>query len=261
MQTTDLNTSPNFVAVTSGGPHAWIMLNALRQHFGGFPVILEAGESSSVFWKRRLKLLGRLKVASMMAARVPLKLTKRGTDSLINEMIETHDLQPQPNEKQAILEVPSVNSDLCRDYLKDLAPKAVFVVSTRMIGKKTLSAIGAPFLNYHSGINPAYRGMFGGYFALANGEPEYFGATMHLVDQGVDTGDILYQSQVTVDPRDNFHTYLWRIAAGSRDIAVQAMGDALNSRLRPYRVDLPSHQYFAPTLGGYLKTGLLRGVW
>ncbi|MEM1389868.1 MAG: formyl transferase [Pseudomonadota bacterium] len=247
--------------MTSGGPHAWIMINALRERFGAFPVICEAGESASVFWKRRLKLLGSVKVASMMAARLPLKLTKRGTDHLIDEMIDQHGLKPEPNQNQSILDVPSVNSDLCREHLKALSPKVVFVVSTRMIGRKTLNSVDAPFLNYHSGINPAYRGMFGGYFALANDEPEYFGATMHMVDQGVDTGDILYQSRVAVDPRDNFHTYLWRMAAGSRDIVVSAVEDALENRLKPYTVDLPSKQYFAPTLGGYLKTGILRGVW
>ena len=261
MQKTQLDRTTDLVALTSGGPHAWIMINALRERFGAFPVIQEAGEPASIFWKRRLKLLGRMKVASMMAARVPMKLTKRGTEALIDEMIAEHGLKSEADDDQAILDVQSVNSELCRDYLKDLAPKAVFVGATRMIGKATLNAVNAPFLNYHSGINPAYRGMFGGYFALANGEPEYFGATMHLVDQGVDTGDILYQSRVAVDERDNFHTYLWRMAAGSRDIVLSAVSDALNDRLRPYTVDLPSHQYFAPTLGGYLKTGLLRGVW
>lgn len=251
----------DIIALTSGGPHAWIMINALRDKFGAFPVIQESPEPGAVFWRRRLRLLGRMKVASMMAARVPMKLTKRGASDVIDEMIARHGLKPQPHEGQLIERVETVNSEACRDLLRSSAPKAVFVVSTRMIGAKTLSAVDAPFLNYHSGINPAYRGMFGGYFALANGQPEYFGATMHLVDQGVDTGDILYQSRVAVDRRDNFHTYLWRIAAGSRGIVVKAVEDALEGRLRPYKVDLPSRQYFAPTLGGYLKTGLTRGVW
>lgn len=260
---TDTGTSGtnDLVALTSGGPHAWIMINALRERFGNFPVIQETPEPSAVFWRRRLRLLGRLKVASMMAARVPMKLTKRGTATLIEDMIEQYALEAEPHADQAIHHVASVNTDPCRSVLRSMQPKAVFVVSTRMIGLKTLDAINAPFLNYHSGINPAYRGMFGGYFALANGEPEYFGATMHLVDQGVDTGDILYQSRVAVDPRDNFHTYLWRIAAGSRNIVIEAVDDAINNRLKPYKVDLPSRQYYAPTLGGYLKTGLTRGVW
>lgn len=249
------------VALTSGGPHAWIMINALQDRFGPFPVIQEAAEPSSVFWRRRLRLLGRMKVASMLAAGLTLKLTKRGAQKLIDQMIEQEGLSPDPDPAQAIYPVASVNTEACRGLLSEFAPKTVFVVSTRMIGMKTLNCVEAPFLNYHSGINPAYRGMFGGYFALANGEAEQFGGTMHLVDKGVDTGDVLYQSRVTVDPRDNFHTYIWRIAAGSRSIAIRAVEDALNERLQPVRVNLPSRQYFAPTLGGYLKTGLMRGVW
>ncbi len=38
------------IALTSGGPHAWIMINALRAQFGDFPIILEDEEPA------RLKL-------------------------------------------------------------------------------------------------------------------------------------------------------------------------------------------------------------
>lgn len=251
----------SLVAMTSGGPHAWIMINALRRRFGDFPIILEDGESSETFWKRRRKLLGPTTVASMQAARIPIRLTKGKSSALVQEMIETEGLQPDPPASISPIKVPSVNSEAARHILQALSPKAVFVVSTRMIGRATLNATSAPFINYHSGINPAYRGMYGGYFALANGEPEHFGTTVHLIDDGVDTGDILYQSQVETDPRDNFHTYLWRLAAGSREIVISAMEDALNDTLKPRTVDLPSKQYFAPTLGGYLWTGLSKGVW
>ncbi len=256
-----MENSSDIVVLTSGGPHSWIMINALRERFGAFPVIMEQGEPQSILWRRRMKLLGPLKVASMQAARVPLKLTKARTQTIIDRMIKAERLKPNPLTGTEIIDVPSVNSEACRTALKDAAPKAVFVVSTRMIGRKTLSAVDAPFINYHSGINPAYRGMFGGYFALANGEPEHFGSTVHLIDEGVDTGAILYQSRVDVQPGDNFHTYLWRLAAGSREIAIRAMEDALNGRLAPQTVDLPSKQWFAPTFGGYVWTGLSRGVW
>lgn len=255
-------TSPSgLVAMTAGGPHAWITINALRDAFGDIPIILEEGESDAVFWARRKKLLGSLKVASMQAARIPMKLTKRGTGKRIAELVTEDGLRPDAPEDANIINVRSVNSDAARNALKELAPKAVFVVSTRMIGKATLTAVDAPFINYHSGINPAYRGMFGGYFSLANGEPEHFGATVHLIDEGVDTGDVLYQSHVEVSPKDNFHTYIWVMAAGSREICVQAMTDALNGNLKPRKVDLPSRQWFAPTLGGYLWAGLRHGIW
>ncbi|MEQ8557865.1 MAG: formyl transferase [Henriciella sp.] len=256
-----MSTSNQIVALTAGGPHSWIMINALRERFGDFPVILEEGEPASRLWRRRMKMLGPLKVASMQAARLPMKLTKRGTERVIRDMIESEGLKPDAPADANIINVPSVNSDACRAALEKLQPKAIFVVSTRMIGKKTLASVDAPFINYHSGINPAYRGMFGGYFALANGEPEHFGATVHLVDEGVDTGGILYQSRLEPKPGDNFHTYLWRLAAGSRGIVIEAMEDALAGTLSPVHVNLPSNQWFAPTLGGYVWAGLSRGVW
>ena len=257
----DGNSPQGLVAITAGGPHAWIMINALKERFGSFPVIVESPEPETIFWQRRRRILGPLKAMSMQAARVPIKLRKLGAEKLIQEMIETYELQPEPAPEIEPILVPSVNGNDCRRVLKEISPKAVFVVSTRMISRLTLACVDAPFINYHSGINPAYRGMFGGYFALANGEPENFGATVHLIDEGVDTGDILYQSQVEVDRRDNFHTYLWRIAAGSRGIVIRAVEDALAGDLRPRAVDLPSKQYFAPTLGGYVWTGVRKGVW
>jgi Formyl transferase len=249
------------VVLTGGGPHAWIMINALRARFGEISVIQEDEEPPRVFWSRRKRLLGSLTVASMQAARLPIRLTKRGAAARIDELIAVHGFESEPPADLSPLHVTSVNAPETIAALQALQPKAVFVVSTRMIGKTLLASVPAPFINYHSGINPAYRGMFGGYFALANGEPQHFGATVHLVDQGVDTGGVLYQSQVDVTQKDTFHTYLWVMAAGSREIVVQAMTDALAGTLRPYTVDLPSKQYYAPTFGGYIWTGLTRGVW
>lgn len=254
-------TDTPLVAMTAGGPHAWIMINALRDRFGDFPIILEQGESQKEFWARRKRLLGGVKVASMKAARIPIRLKKGGSRAVLQEMTETERLNPNPPFGITPIEVETVNDDTTRSLLRSLAPKVVFVVSTRMIGTKTLSSVGAPFINYHSGINPAYRGMYGGYFALSKGDRVNFGATVHLVDRGVDTGDILYQSRVEPARQDNFHTYVWRLAAGSREIVIQAIEDALNDELQPYRVDLPSKQYFSPTFGGYLWTGVTRGVW
>jgi hypothetical protein len=194
-------TDTPLVAMTAGGPHAWIMINALRDRFGDFPIILERGESQKAFWDRRRLLLGGMKVASMKAARIPIRLNKGGSRAVLHEMIETEQLNPHPPIGLAPIEVETVNDDTTRSLLRSLSPKVVFVVSTRMIGAKTLGCVGAPFINYHSGINPAYRGMYGGYFALAKGDRENFGSTVHLVDRGADTGDILYQARMGTQPQ------------------------------------------------------------
>ena len=69
----------------------------------------------------------------------------------------------------------------------------ILLAGCRLLSRATLAALPCPVLNYHAGISPQYRGMNGGYFALATGDATNFGATVHLVDAGVDTGDVLYQ--------------------------------------------------------------------
>ncbi len=257
-----VNYKANDIAVlTSGGPHSWIMINALRERFGEFPVIEEQEEPSSVFWRRRRKMLGSLTVAGQVGAMALAKLTKPMARARVSEIIYDHNLKFEPELDQLRLKVSSVNSEKCQDLLRAIGPKAVFVVSTRILSRKTLRAIDAPFINYHSGVNPAYRGINGGYYALAKGDPERFGATVHLIDEGVDTGATLYTNRVPVTKRDNLHTYLWLLAANSQQIVVRAMEDALTGNLRPVEADMPSKQYFAPTIWEYLWYGARRGVW
>ena len=49
--------------------------------------------------------------------------------------------------------------------------------------------------------------MHGGYWALVSGHPEACGVTVHLVDEGIDSGGILAQSVITPGPADCFVTY------------------------------------------------------
>ena len=65
-----MDPAAKIVALTSGGPHSWIMINALQERFGRFPVLLEDGEPQSKLWRRRRKMLGLLKVASIVAATI-----------------------------------------------------------------------------------------------------------------------------------------------------------------------------------------------
>jgi methionyl-tRNA formyltransferase len=131
-----------------------------------------------------------------------------------------------------------------------------------MLRRPLLEACACPVVNYHSGVNPAYRGINGGYFALANGEPEHFGVTLHLVDLGVDTGPVLATNRIPVAANDNMQTYMTLMAAKSQDLVVETMARVLAGEAKPLPPStLPSKQYYAPTFGQYLVNGIRRGVW
>jgi methionyl-tRNA formyltransferase len=57
-------------------------------------------------------------------------------------------------------------------------------------------------INAHYGLLPAYRGMNVTEWSVLRGDP--VGVTVHLVDAGVDTGDILLQEQIAIEPGETF---------------------------------------------------------
>src|SRR5262249_20974955 len=147
-----------------------------------------------------------------------------------------------------LLSVRSVNSMACRAALAMLKPDVVLVIGTRIIGSETLRAVTVPVINFHSGMAPKYRGQAGGYWALALSDKENAGVTVHLVDEGVDTGAVLYQAQFWATPKDNFITYFYLQAAVARPLVIAALEDALSDRLQPVEMKMPSQQFYHPTL-------------
>ena len=147
------------------------------------------------------------------------------------------------------------------DALARLDPEVVAVYGTRILSRATLGAVAAPFINYHAGINPKYRGQHPAYWALAAGDKDNAGITIHLVDEGVDTGGVLYQAPATFAPEDTIATYQTVQAAVAIPLFARAIEDALGGRLAPYTVAMPSAKNFPPTIWYYLFTGMTRGIW
>src|SRR5262249_50006134 len=130
-------------------------------------------------------------------------------------------------------DVENLNAEDALAIIRVLKPKAVFVASTGMLRRPLLEACNCPVVSYHSGVNPAYRGINGGYFALANGEPENFGVTLHLVDLGVDTGPVLATNKIPVAANDNIQTYMTLMAARSQELVTDTMARVLAGEAKP----------------------------
>ena len=66
--------------------------------------------------------------------------------------------------------------------------------------------------NLHFSLLPAYRGMHTSAFPLLNGE-KYSGVTIHKIDDGIDTGDIISQKKfkihINYTARDLFLKYMF----------------------------------------------------
>jgi hypothetical protein len=249
------------VLLTSDGDLCRIAASFLAARFPGLRVIVEGRVSRASLLRRRVKRLGLIQVIGQMAFWLFAKLLHRASQRRIDNILQLRCLDPRWPDGLDLLKVPSVNSPECQAHLRRLQPFVVLVVGTRIIDRKTLSSIPAPFVNYHDGITPKYRGIRGGYWAKAEGDLANFGVTAHLVDPGIDTGGVLYQARLAPTADDNYATFPYLQIAAALPLLEQAARDTAASTLTPQTIDLPSQLWSHPTIWDYVRAGLRRGAW
>ncbi len=91
-------------------------------------------------------------------------------------------------------------------------------------------------INVHGSLLPKYRGAAPIQWALINGEEET-GITIMQMDEGIDTGDILLQEKMPIDPADTAGTLSVKLA----ELGGTALGKALDllrqDTLKPVKQD------------------------
>ena len=253
---------PRVVVLTQGGPNPEILINTLKRHFPNLVVIEEQPEPKMQMLRRKARRMGWPKALGQIATMAVSKFGKPLTRRRANEIVRQYHVDPRPDPSLARVKIDSANGEELPRLLADLAPAVLFLVSCRLLKPATLQAMPCPVLNFHAGINPAYRGQQGGYWARVMGDEENFGATVHRVDAGVDTGDVLYQVRVTPSRKDTMHTYPLLLTAAGAGIAVRAIGAALSGKLRGQKGSKQrSRQWSHPTIWRWLWIGISRGVW
>lgn len=89
----------------------------------------------------------------------------------------------------------------------------------RILGSATLSHFSNRIINTHPALLPAFPGAHAVRDALVYGV-RVTGCTMHLVDEGVDTGPIIAQAPVHVDASDDEASLHERIKMAERSLVV-----------------------------------------
>jgi len=102
----------------------------------------------------------------------------------------------------------NVNSITSINKISDYDCDVLVSMSFNQIFRKeiiNLTRIG--IINCHAGKLPFYRGRNILNWVLINDEKE-FGITVHFVDEGIDTGDIILQETFPITDKDNYRTLL-----------------------------------------------------
>jgi folate-dependent phosphoribosylglycinamide formyltransferase PurN len=98
-----------------------------------------------------------------------------------------------------------LNDAVVVDTLERTRPRVVVFTGGGLIRGEVLRRAGDGVLNCHMGILPDYRGMDVVEWPLLEGKPDCVGLTVHFMDAGVDTGDILATHRVEPCAGENVH--------------------------------------------------------
>ena len=91
------------------------------------------------------------------------------------------------------------------------AELAVVVAYGKILPRTVLDALPRGCINVHASILPNYRGAAPVQWAVINGEPET-GVTIMQLDDGMDTGPMLLERRVAIDPDETAGELLARLA-------------------------------------------------
>ncbi len=250
------------VLLATEGVSTNVVYHALEREFTSVEVIIENHVPRYQHLKRRVKKLGILTVIGQILFMLLIERPQRKASARrIEQITKQFSLQIIPLAGK-VTRVVSVNSEEARSLLKQLNPDLVIINGTRILAKETLACIAAPIINMHSGITPAYRGVHGGYWALAEGHPELVGTTVHFVDKGIDTGKIIRQVTVQATEADSFVTYpVLQLGVGVPALVESARAILAGTVTLQNPISaLPSRLYSHPTLWRYLVNRITRKV-
>lgn len=135
--------------------------------------------------------------------------------SAVKECAEKHHL--------TVLQPTNLKSEAFQTTLEALAPNLHIVVAFRMLPKSVWALPEYGTFNLHASLLPQYRGAAPINWAIINGETET-GVTTFFIDDKIDTGAVILQERLTIDPTENAGSLHDRLMHAGSHLVLKTVG-------------------------------------
>tara|TARA_B100001094_G_C18069091_1_gene739040 strand:- start:306 stop:1214 length:909 start_codon:yes stop_codon:yes gene_type:complete len=133
------------------------------------------------------------------------------------------------------LPIKNINSNDSIEKISSYEADILVSMSFNQIIKKPLISLTKyKFINCHAGQLPFYRGCNVLNWVLINGE-EKFGVTVHYIDEGIDTGDIIMQEVSNITENDDYASILERATKMCSKLLYKSLISIKNSSVKPIK--------------------------
>ena len=190
---------------------------------------LDGGLGGGVFsvlkgvWKRHgvLGVQRRLLAKCRASLRLRRSVHNSGGDCLsLREVMRIHQLDG--------FHAARINAEESVACIKNFRPDLIAVANFSQILRSSLLSI-APLgvINLHPSMLPKYRGPMPLFWILKNRETRT-GVSVHFVDEGVDSGDLILQAEVEVKPGDSEASLRQRLIEIGTPLFIEAVESLLD---------------------------------
>lgn len=150
--------------------------------------------------------------------------------------------------KIPVIKIKNINDDNVLKYLKKINPDLTICFFIHQILKKNLISIPKyGTLNAHGSLLPKYKGAAQYFWYLYNGD-KTGGITIHYMEEGLDTGDIILQKSFLIEKNDSMFSVHMKIG----NLAAKLFDDVIdlikNGTVKPIKQKITdSHYLTLPT--------------
>jgi methionyl-tRNA formyltransferase len=141
----------------------------------------------------------------------------------------------------------SIKGEEAFEFFKRIAPDAVVIIAYgQIIPERLLKIPRFGWINLHASLLPKYRGAAPIHRAIANGETRT-GLTTMRIDAGLDTGDILLQSEIAIGRDETAPELAKRMAEAGAPLVGETLRKLERGEIAP-KAQEHSRASFAPIL-------------
>ena len=130
--------------------------------------------------------------------------------------------------------------------IREIAPDILVISSYRnILGDHVLDLAKLGAINLHMAPLPKYRGAHPENWALINGENQ-MGYTVHYLDEGIDTGDIIAQDSVSILDEDDILSLTFKLASVAPKLLIKVLEDMQLGIINRVSQDESQATYYRP---------------
>lgn len=154
------------------------------------------------------------------------------------------------------LETPSLNEATVVTAVKNAQPDVCVVLGTSIIRQRLIDIPKIGMINAHTSILPEYRGSRSEFWQCFNEDYKNVGVTLHFVDKGVDTGNVLFQKVQEVGENPDPNNLRANNTLATLENYVPVIQSVLNGTAKPQKQGsgtTPTYRFRDITLEKRLK--------